>query len=82
MQDQATAGLMQKVQRSVSARSSPLLSLIGVTPGTPQAPHTDQELVPLKAVMQQQPQLEAVSPSGQSLERRAHSGTSGIDVSS
>ena len=61
----AGAGMLQKLQKTVSSKATPLLALAGMAQAD--AP-TTQELLPLKSVLRQELQLSSLKSGSQSIE--------------
>lgn len=59
---------MQRVQRTISAKAAPLLSLAGVVPPIAEEVQASHELVPLKDRLRQELQLSSMPSGSQSLE--------------
>lgn len=70
MQAKGTAGdgMLQKLQRSVSAKAAPLLALAGMAQPNVQDIPATHELLPLKAVLRRELQLDTMQSGSQSIE--------------
>ena len=60
--------MMQKLQRSVSAKATPLMALAGMAPPNAQDAHATHKPLPLKSVLRQELQLASAQSGSQSIE--------------
>ena len=73
-------GVLQKLQRSVSAKATPLLALAGMAQSSAQEQQATHELVPLKTALQQDMRTSSAQSLGQSLRPLLQCSTGGLKL--